>query len=252
MSLNVCLYGPGAAWAMTERGRDDLRRDRDAFELARSRVAWEDEALVVRFDERAVPVPRRVRGTVRLRPDAINERAFAIGEGHCWRPVAPSARIELDAPELGLSWRGHGYHDTNWGSEGLEHAFRRWDWSRARRPGGGCSILYDVERRDGSDEVLALRFGSSGEVDTFAPPPRAPLRRGLWGVRRSVRCDGGKGARIVRSLEDAPFYTRAELHSRLCGEDVVGVHETFDGDRFASAWVKGLLPFRMPRRVSRR
>ena len=235
---------------MTERGRHDLARDRDTFAVGPSRLAWEGDDLVVDFDERAVPVPRRLRGTVRLRPDAINERSFDIADGHSWRPVAPSARIELDAPGLGLSWNGHGYHDSNWGVEGLEYAFRRWDWSRARRPGGGCSILYDVERRDGSEQVLALRFGADGEPEAFDAPPRAKLRRGLWGVRRSVRRDRGSEARIVRSLEDAPFYTRSELHSRLCGEDVVGVHETFDGDRFASAWVKGLLPFRMPRRVS--
>jgi len=53
--------------------------------------------------------------------------------------------------------------------------------------------------------------------------------------------------REVRRLEDAPFYARAELRTRLFGEDGHAVHETLDADRFAARWVKLLLPWRMPR-----
>ena len=251
VSINICLYGPRGAWAMTERGRADLTRDERHIRVGPSAMSWQDGALVVEFDERAVPLPRRLKGRLRLVPDVLNERDFPISDGHRWRPVAPAARIELDAPDLGLSWSGHGYHDTNWGVEGLEYGFRRWDWSRARFPDATSAILYDVEPRGAPAHTLALRFGTDGVPRAFEPPPRASLGRGLWGVARKIQCEAGSEPELVRSLEDAPFYTRAEVRSRLLGHDVVSVHETLDGDRFGSRWVKGLLPFRMPRRARR-
>ena len=234
---------------MTERGRPALDRGEHHFRVGPSEVSWEGGVLTVVFDERAVPLPRRMRGRLRLYPHAVNERSHRIAEGHRWRPVAPSGDVEVEVPSLGLSWRGHGYHDTNHGREGLEHAFRRWNWSRASRPGGGAAILYDVEARDEPAHTIALRFDRDGTATTFDPPPRQPLRRGLWGVAREIQCDPGIAPRIERVMEDAPFYTRAAVRSRLLGEDVVSVHESLDGDRFGSRWVKGLLPFRMPRRA---
>ena len=252
VSINICLYGPRGAWAMTERGRADLERDKTHIRVGPSSMRWENGALTVEFDERAVPFPRRLRGRLRIVPEAVNERTFTIAQGHEWRPVAPQARIEMDAPAIGLQWRGHGYHDTNQGVEGLEHGFRRWNWSRAQPTHGGSdwsAILYDVEPREEPAHTIALRFGRDGVPQEFEPPRRASLRRGLWGVRRDIQCDDGVKPRLVRSLEDAPFYTRAEVRSRLLGEDVVSVHECLDGNRFGSAWVKALLPFRMPRRA---
>ena len=254
--INVCLYGPRKPyptdwWAMTERGRGALDRGAAHFAVGPSAVRWEGGTLTVDFDERAVPLPLRLRGRLRLHPHAVNEREHGIADGHRWRPVVPSGDIEVDVPSLGLCWRGHGYHDTNHGREGLEHAFRRWNWSRVSRPGGGAAILYDVEPRGEAPHTIALRFERDGRASTFDPPPRQPLRRGLWRVAREVQCDPGHAPGIERMMEDAPFYTRAAIRSRLMGEEVVGVHETFDGDRFGSRWVKGLLPFRMPRRAPR-
>ena len=232
---------------MTERGRGALHRTPERFEVGPSSMQWEDGALTIEFDERAVPFPKRVRGRVRLIPERVEHVAYEIAPNHHWRPVAPSARIEVDIPSAGLSWRGHGYHDTNWGDEGLEYAFKRWDWSRGRAADGSTSILYDVTPRNGEPSILALRFPTAGPVEPFDAPPRARLGRGLWGVSRGVRADADTSPRLVRAFEDAPFYTRGELRSVLDGREIVGVHETFDGDRFARPWVKALLPFRMPR-----
>lgn len=234
---------------MTERGRADLDRGERHFRVGPSEMRWEDGTLVVEFDERAVPVPIRLKGTLRLRPHAVNRTAHPIASGHQWRPVAPTGDIEVEVPGLGIAWSGHGYHDTNRGVEGLEDRFRRWDWSRYARPDGGATILYDVEARDEPAHTIALNFRRDGGVETFEAPPRQPLRRGLWGMKRAIQCDAGSTPRVTGVLEDAPFYTRAKVASRLLGEDVVGVHESLDGDRFGSAWVKGLLPFRMPRRA---
>ena len=237
---------------MTERGRDDLSRDASTFAVGPSSMRWEDGALTIDFDERAVPTMKRLKGKVRLVPEAVNEEAFSIAQDHWWRPVAPDARIEVEVESAGIRWSGRGYHDTNWGPVGLEHDFRRWNWSRAKSSTGATSILYDVELRRAEAHTLALRFDRDAKIERFEPPARQKLRRGLWGVRRDIQCDADVRPRIVRTLEDAPFYTRAEVRSRLHGEDVVSVHECLDGDRFGSGWVKALLPFRMPRRARKR
>ena len=234
---------------MTERGENALSRDATSFTVGPSTMRWEDDALVIDFDERSVPHLTRLRGRVRLVPDDVNDVSFVIAPGHHWRPVAPDAHMEVDVPGLGLSWRGRGYHDTNWGPTGLEHDFRRWNWSRAKNARGETAILYDIEPKVGEPHTIALRFAGDATPRAFGPPGRKPLRRGMWGVRRDIQCEDGAPPKIVRSLEDAPFYTRAEVRSRLFGEEVVSVHECLDGDRFGTAWVKALLPFRMPRRA---
>jgi carotenoid 1,2-hydratase len=151
----------------------------------------------------------------------------------------------MDGPAQ--SWTGAGYLDTNWGSAPIEDAFLRWDWSRASLGAGRSAILYDATRRDGSDLSLGLRFGAGGAIEELEPPARHALPRTLWRVPRRVQADAAEAVREVRRLEDAPFYARAELRTRLWGEAAHAVHETLDGDRFATRWVKLLLPWRMPR-----
>jgi carotenoid 1,2-hydratase len=60
----------------------------------------------------------------------------------------------------------------------------------------------------------------------------------------------GYGARIVRTLEDAPFYSRSLLDTRLLGSSAPAIHESLDLDRFRARWVQCLLPFRMPRSLT--
>jgi carotenoid 1,2-hydratase len=56
---------------------------------------------------------------------------------------------------------------------------------------------------------------------------------------------------VIQTLEDTPFYARSMLSTRLFGEAVTAVHESLDLDRFRTAWVRALLPFRMPRMARR-
>ena len=51
-----------------------------------------------------------------------------------------------------------------------------------------------------------------------------------------------------QTLEDAPFYARSVIATRLRGEDVTAVHESLSLDRFRAPWVQAMLPFRIPRR----
>jgi len=248
--LNVALYGRRRRWTMTERGVLALDRDASRFRIGPSRLRWEGGTLVIDIDELAVPHMTRVRGRIRLHPTSVNATAFRLdGSGrHWWRPIAPAARIEVAMDRPGLSWSGAGYFDMNEGTEPLETGFRRWDWSRASLGSGRSAILYDATARDGGGAALALRFGADGAPEDMAPPARRPLPRTLWRVGRRMQADAPPVE--TRRLEDAPFYARAELHARLWGEDAHAVHETVDGDRFATAWVKTLLPWRMPRIVT--
>ncbi len=248
LCLNVCLYGPKARWAMTERPAWTGERTADSFRIGPSRIWRDGDAYHVEIAERSVPHLSKIRGRVTIRPEGINTRMFDLDapKRHQWRPIAPSARVEVDLAQPEQKWTGHAYLDSNRGAEPLEVGFPRWDWSRTALR-DGCAVLYDITRRDGTDLSMALRFGKDGSVREEEAPPRLDLPRTLWRVTRRVQADKGAEPKEVRRLEDAPFYARAELRTRLFGEDATAVHETVDGDRFAARWVKLLLPFRMPR-----
>ncbi|HSG88016.1 MAG TPA: hypothetical protein VLA56_02310 [Pseudomonadales bacterium] len=249
-AINIGLYGPDRdLWAMTERGERHMRRDADRFDVGPSSMRWEDGGLTVEIDEITVPIPRRLRGRIRLVPRALTGHAEYLDANgrHLWRPLAPVADIEVSFSKPALAWRGAGYLDMNHGSEPLEDGFRYWTWSRAPTTAGGGAVLYDAERRDGSHLNLALRFDETGRTESFTPPPRQPLATSGWRVPRSTRADAGTPPRVIRTLEDTPFYARSSVAARLDGEDLQMVHEALDLDRFASRWVQTLLPFRMPR-----
>lgn len=233
---------------MTERGRSALARDATTYQVGPSSLAWDGSALTVTIDEISVPLPRRVRGVVRVHPAALPGRTFVLdpGQRHVWTPLAPQARVEVAMREPALAWSGPGYLDANAGAEPLEQGFRFWTWSRATLA-SGTGVLYDAERRDGSALSLALLFRPDGRVEEREPPPPARLPATLWRVPRPMRADDKVAPRLVRTLEDAPFYARSEVASRLWREEARGVHEALSLDRFRQAWVKLLLPFRMPR-----
>ena len=237
---------------MTERGLPAIARDASSFRIGPSRLAWEGDALRLEVDERTAPWPRRLRGRIRLWPEALPGRiALLAAEGsHRWWPIAPRARVEVVFDEPALRFTGSGYLDANEGLEPLETRFHYWDWSRAGDD-EETVILYEGTRRDGSILALALRAGRDGGLEPLAPPPRQPLPRSRWGLARSTRVDPGHRARLVRSLEDGPFYARALLATRLAGHTLPAIHETLSLDRFARPWVQLLLPFRMPRRGGR-
>ncbi|MEQ8305621.1 MAG: carotenoid 1,2-hydratase [Hoeflea sp.] len=259
--INVALYRPsGNRWSMTERGRGAMRRDANSFTVGPSSIRRENGEIVIDFDEVSVPrppaqlLPRRIKGRIRFSPDAVTSRVFDIdGKGrHRWWPVSPIGRIAVEMARGGENWSGHGYMDSNWGTEPLEKGFTIWDWARGLMPNGDAVILYDAAHRGGGHGRIALRIASDGTVDEFAMPDKTALSKGVWGVPRAAHHDGDDYAptrtKIVRTLEDGPFYTRSVIRTRLFGEDIDLMHESLSGDRFASPVVKAMLPFRMPRR----
>lgn len=246
-AINVALYGPKGRWAMTERGAASLGRDADHLRVGPSQMRWEDGGLTIEFDEIGCPIPRRVKGVVRVEPEWTNETGFSITDHHAWWPIAPRARVraELDAPDL--AWDGHGYLDSNWGTQPLQEGFVDWNWSRTGDE-SSTFITYDCHCRDGSGRAIALAFDASGELSTFEPPEMRALDRTFWRVARHGR---GEHATVVQTLEDTPFYTRSVLETELRGKRVKGMHESLSLDRFASPVVRLMLPFRMPRAAFR-
>lgn len=258
--INVALYRPGGnRWSMTERGRRAMRRDASSFHVGPSSIRREGADIVIDFDEVSVPrppaqfLPRRIKGTIRFSPDAVTSQVFNIDQDglHKWWPVSPTGRISLDMDGGTERWSGHGYMDSNWGTEPLEEGFRIWDWARGLLPSGDAVILYDSIRKDGGSGEIALRIGRDGAISPFEMPAKMQLSKGFWGVPRSGHHDPNAQAtaRIVRTLEDGPFYTRSVMATRLLGADIELIHESLSGDRFASPIVKAMLPFRMPRRA---
>jgi carotenoid 1,2-hydratase len=247
--MNVVLHTPRRTlWAMTERGSRRLQRDASRLRIGPSGVAWDGESFLFDVDEVCVPWPRRLAGTIRFTPGGGGAGRHVLdGQGrHEWVPLAPRGRVEVDFGALGIRWSGEGYLDSNRGSEPLEAGFRRWDWSRWPVP-DGTILLYDAERRDGGETRLALHVGADGATVPIIAPPRAAGPRGAWGIRRELRSDPGHRAALVRSLVDAPFYTRSVMSNRVAGHDVTGVHESLNLDRFRSPVVQAMLAFRMPR-----
>jgi carotenoid 1,2-hydratase len=182
--------------------------------------------------------------------DLLRDTAYALDANarHRWTPLAPHARVEVDLQQPGLRWSGTGYFDSNSGDEPLERGFARWTWSRADLGDGEAAVLYDMERRDGSRDSLALRFDARGDVTPFDAPPEARLATApIWRIPRFTRSEPRGAPRVVSTFLDTPFYARSLIESQLLGKRVHSVHESLDLDRFSAPIVQCMLPFRMPR-----
>ena len=252
-AVNVALYGDdGRRWTMTERGAARVQRDATTLAIGPSRLEWRDGALTIDIDERSAPWGQTVRGRIRVVPERVYDERFELDVAgrHVWLPIAPCARVEVDLAQPASRWSGHAYLDANRGAAPLEADFRRWHWSRAHGGDGSTTVLYDVERRDASRFGLALRFTpASAKAEPVGAPPIAPLPPSRWRIERATRSDAGKPPRLVKSLEDGPFYARSLVECTLAGEPALAMHESLDLSRFALSWVQAMLPFRMPRRA---
>jgi carotenoid 1,2-hydratase len=245
------LYGAaGRRWTMTERGKRHVQRSSAEFVVGPSRLHWDGSSLLISLDEVGVPIPRRVRGTVRVWPQALSNFVTTLDAAgrHRWGPIAPCARVEVDLQAPQVRWAGHAYLDSNEGDEPIERPFKTWDWSRSLLADGSTAVIYDVRPRHGPDRVIAQRFAADGSDTAFEPPPRQLLPRTGWRVARQMRTDPGIPVQVEQTLEDTPFYTRSLLRSGLFGQNVTSVHESLDVPRLESLPVRFMLPWRMPRR----
>jgi carotenoid 1,2-hydratase len=252
-ALNVALYGQGGShWSMTERGRSAIHRSPHEYRIGRSRMAWEAGGLTIDIDEVTSPIPRRVRGRVRLHTEGVCSFLTALDAAghHQWGPIAPCARVEVEFDQPGLRWSGRAYMDANQGSEPVERAFQEWDWARSEMADGSTAVIYDVRPLPGlgPDRVIAQCFAPDGSNRPFTAPARQRLPRSAWGIARTMRSDADVVPQVTQSLEDTPFYARAVLSAGVLGEKVTAMHETLNVPRLVSWPVRLMLPWRMPRR----
>lgn len=254
-AMNVALYEKGRdRWAMTERNDRSLVRDPDRIAIGRSSMNWSGDGLQIDIDEWTAPIPYRLRGAVRLRFEAIADRGYRLAAdgGHVWRPIAPRASCEVDFGKGATSWRGEAYFDSNWGNEPLERRFRAWNWSRAHLADGDTVVHYDVAARHEPERSLALRFDRSATAEDIPSPSVNEMRPTFWRMRPRARGSADETPRLVRTLEDSPFYARSHLTGVVDGAPADIMHEALSLDRFRHPVVRMMLPFRMPRLVGRR
>lgn len=201
------------------------------------------------IDERTAVGKRRVIGKIRLIPEFLNIQSWSLDLGGChhWCPIAPYSRIEVDFARPQLQFSGSGYHDANQGDEGLELAFKRWNWSRVQLA-NASAIIYDVEPRQSPNQQKALLFTSTGAVSELDPMQLCELPRTGWGIDRATRCDLGKQASVIKTLADTPFYARSLLETYVAGQRGIAMHESLDLQRFQQFWVQRMLPFRIRRK----
>lgn len=241
---------------MTERGVAAVTRDACSLAIGPSWLSWDGTALTFWIDEVTAPwpsrpLPARVRGKVKVTPEALTGRRFVLDRNgrHRWWPIAPCSHIEVELERPALSWSGSGYLDTNDGDEPLEAGFGHWDWARASLRGGKeAALLYDVVDRRGGRSNLALHTDASGRLSEVEPQKPVPLPRTLWRMPRATRAEDEGGAKVAATLEDTPFYARSLLSTKLFGETAPAIHESLSLDRFRTPIVKMMLPYRMPRR----
>ena len=227
-ALNVALYGKRKRWAMTERGAGAVQRGADFLSIGPSALSWDGSGLTIQIEEIAVPMPRRIRGTVRLYPSAVETRVLPLDTAgrHRWQPIAPCARVEVTMDSPNLSWSGPAYFDTNDGDRPLEADFARWDWCRAAVARWHGNHLRRDAARWPDDPGDALRRRRRG--GRLSPRPPSPCRRTLWRVPR--RISAAATPTVVETLEDTPFYARSVVAAQVLGHQVTAMHESLDDE----------------------
>ena len=245
-AMNVAVRaGEQRCWALTERGRNAVGRCRDRLTIGSSTMAWEGDDLVVRVDERSAPWGSPIRGTIRLTPATTSDLVVDLDPDglHTWAPQVPIARVEVELDEPRVRFQGTGYFDMNRGAGALEDTFSSWSWSRVTS-GEHVAVAYDVTLRDGTERARAFTRERGGELVESRADGLVELPATRFGLQRSARSDGSP-IEVVRTIEDGPFYARSVVRTTLAGERALGMHETISLDRFRSAWVRFLVPFRM-------
>lgn len=247
--VNAVLYRRrGGRWVMTQIPRSKVQRGQEELRMSGSRIAREGTTIRISLDEQTAVWGQRVRGQVELNLEGGLEapRALDRAGDHAWWPVGAIARASVKLETPGLSFSGSAYHDCNFGRVPLEQSFARWTWSRSEvQSGSGVAILYDTVEKSGESLQLGLHLDTKG-VRLIEAPHQVSLGKGGWGMADETRSESlERPPKLVRRLEDTPFYNRSLIRSTLLGQDCVSVHESLSLDRFTQGWVQFLLPFRI-------
>lgn len=250
-ALNVALYGRPARWCMTERAAGNTTRSSKRYAIGRSSVEFRDSQLIVDVNEWAVPMPRPVRGQIKIDMPSEQQAPIVLESdgAHEWQMLAPRAPVTVEFLEPDVNWRGTAYVDSNRGSVPLERSFNSWHWSRAHVQDDSTVIQYDLTDCKGRNTLHTYRVDKEGTLahypalDQLVDMPAARY----WRMPRHTRIDGQATLSELHTLEDAPFYSRSQFKTQVAGLHASCIHESLDLERFDRSWVQCLLPFRMPR-----
>ncbi|MFH1132434.1 MAG: carotenoid 1,2-hydratase [Pseudomonadota bacterium] len=251
-AVNVVLYKRRSKiWTFTECTKENIERGCETFSVLGNEISWHGDFLSATFDLRSPVCGIPLEGYVRLYPARLFGQAVALDKRkkHFWHPVAPLSRIEVELKKPSISFQGSAYHDANVGLEPLSNGFKMWSWSRAEVRGRAIA-LYDGMEKDGSKFSLGRIFDPSGENTALGASSKVVLPSTRWLIPRQTRVDRTGSARLIRTLENSPFYARSLIETELEGEKTTCIHETLNLDRFNKKWVQFLFYLRMRRQTA--
>jgi carotenoid 1,2-hydratase len=253
-ALNVALYGPngGMAWTLTEGAMLPTSRGANHAQFGESRIEVARDRVTVHVRERAPWTGRWVEGEVVLEREAeglATPWKIDPEQQHQWWLVMPRARMRarFDAPKV--HFHGTAYHDANMGRVSLEDSFSRWSWGRAHSESGATVVTYDVLDRAHQRRSRAVRVDRRGNAQMIEDLERVAFPASRWGVACDTLVDrSAPEVKLVKRLEDTPFYVRSLLSAQLGGERVTTMYEQLSLERFDTRWVQHLLGYRMSKR----
>lgn len=253
-AINVALYGKPWRWCMTERTEASVKATNKTLSIGKSALCVEGQNLRITIDERAMPLPYRVTGELNIALPEYDLESHPLDSilhenaDHFWQPIAPQTRINVDMQRPELNWQGSAYVDSNFGNCALENSFTSWVWSRTHADDLSTTILYDVTDRQGISSQRSLHYAPDGSLSRPEVSMSQPLNKTrYWRIPRIARTLDNVGIQKLQTLEDTPFYSRSRFIEQHPDGKRSTVHESLYLDRFDSAWVRCLLPFRMPR-----
>ena len=254
-SVNMALYGPVSRWCMTERNDASVRANDDSLSIGKSRILVKKKAQIqIDVNEITVPLPGKMEGTLTVEiPDYDIPVVPLDGSGansaqHYWQPVAPQTRIQVRMNKPQLSWDGAAYVDCNYGDIPLEDSFKSWTWSRSHAPDNQTIVHYDIIDANNDVKQKSMFFDAAGLMHAATADQHHGLKpTRYWRMPRTARTPHGVTLSDLQTLEDTPFYSRSRFLEHHPEHQQISVHESLDLQRFNSAWVRCLLPFRMPR-----
>ena len=177
-----CTATPARRWTMTERGRASVSRDAHEFVVGPSRLHWDGASLVIDIDEIGMPLPRRVRGRVRVWPRGAvrpSSRRSTTAARHRWGPIAPCARVEVELEQPGAALERPRL--PRLATRATSRSTGRSPSGTGRAPrcaDGSTAVIYDVRQKQ-RRRPRASRCASraDGAAEPFEPPPRQALPR---------------------------------------------------------------------------
>jgi carotenoid 1,2-hydratase len=122
-----------------------------------------------------------------------------------------------------IPFRGHGYHDHNWGTLPFASEIQDWYWARATLGEGRSAVLYHVNYHRPASPVSHLLLFEKGRMTHHAPRATVQakgFRVNAFGLRSATRlevqsADVSVQFHLGKRLDSSPFYIRTLSQATL-------------------------------------